>query len=304
MKEVLKNFCSSIDIEYMGIAPSGPYLELEEILNKRIAKGQYTEFEEKELKKRIDPHVTMEEVQSIIVCLFPYYLGDKQEANVAKYTYSLDYHKIVKDKLASIGHFLAKRLHGFKYETFVDNGPLVDRYLAYLAGVGFYGLNSHIITEKYGSYVVIGYMLTNYPFEPDKPLLRTCIRCGRCMKACPGEIILGDFSIDPRRCRSYLTQKKGVLLADEINIIKKTNLVFGCDVCQDVCPHNSHILKVKTKEFQENIIYRLNYEELVDISNKEFIRRYGNRAFGWRGRKLLVRNFEYLQEYNNRREGV
>jgi len=296
MKEALKSFCNSIQIEYVGIAPNGPYLELEQILKERIAKGQYTEFEEKELKKRIDPRITMENVQSIIVCLFPYYLGEQQEANIAKYTYSLDYHKIVREKLASIGHFLTEKIQGFKYEAFVDNGPLVDRYMAYLAGVGFYGLNSHIITEKYGSYVVIGYMLTNHPFEADKPLLQTCMQCGQCIKSCPGKIILGNFAIDSRGCRSYLTQKKGVLTTEEINIIKKTNLVFGCDSCQDICPHNSHIGLGKVKEFQENIIYQLSYDELISMSNKEFKRRYGNRAFSWRGRKLLVRNFEYLQE--------
>lgn len=296
MKEALKNFCHSIQIEDMGIAPIGPYWELELILKERIGKGQYTEFEEKELQKRINPKTTMENVQSIIVCLFPYYLGELPEANIAKYTYALDYHKIIREKLEKIGIFLARQIPEFQYEAFVDNGPLVDRYLAYLAGLGFYGLNSHIISGKYGSYVVIGYMLTNYPFQVDKPLMQTCIQCGQCIKACPGEIILGNFGIDPRGCKSYLTQKKGELTTAEINIIKKTDLIFGCDCCQDVCPHNSQIVLSNIKEFQENSMHQLNYEELNTISNKEFIRRYGNRAFSWRGRKLLVRNFEYLKE--------
>jgi epoxyqueuosine reductase len=285
-----------MQIENVGIAAIGPYLELKKILKERIGKGQFTEFEEKELNKRIDPTVTMKNVQSIIVCLFPYYSGEESRANIAKYTYALDYHKIIRDKLTTIGNFLAEQLPEFQYEAFVDNGPLVDRYLAYLAGLGFYGLNSHIVTDKYGSYVAIGYMLTNYPFKADKPLLRTCMQCGQCIKACPGEIILGNFGIDPRGCKSYLTQKKGELTTAEIDIIKKTSLIFGCDRCQDVCPHNSQIVLSNIREFQENIIHELCYEELVSISNKEFIRRYGNRAFSWRGRKLLVRNFEYLKE--------
>lgn len=209
MKETLRKFCNSIHIECMGIAGIGPYWELERILKERIDKGQYTEFEEKDLKKRIDPKATMENVQSIIVCIFPYYVGERPEANIAKYTCGLDYHTVIRDKLEAIGNFLTKQLPEFEYKTFVDNGPLVDRYLAYLAGLGFYGINSHIITEKYGSYVAIGYILTNYPFTVDKPLQRTCLQCGKCSKACPGEIILGNFAIDPRRCKSYLTQKKG-----------------------------------------------------------------------------------------------
>lgn len=296
MKEVLKKICKSLHIECVGIAGIGPYWDLEQILKERIHKGQYTEFEEQDLKKRIDPRATMENVQSVIVCAFPYYCGKLPGGNVAQYTYALDYHHIIRGKLTVIGESLTKRLPGFQYQAYVDNGPLVDRYLAYLAGLGFYGMHSHIITEKYGSYVVIGYLLTNYPFEADRPLTRTCMQCGRCSKACPGNVILGDFAIDPRRCKSYLTQKKGELTEAEIRIVRKTNLVFGCDHCQEVCPHNSRIALTNIKEFGENLLYQLQYEELTALSNKEFSRRYKNRAFSWRGKHVLVRNFQYLQE--------
>lgn len=296
MKEALRRFCHSIHIECVGIAPIGPYLALEQLIKARRENGQYTEFEKECLAKRIDPRLTMEDVQSVIVCLFPYYIGERVEGNVAQYTYALDYHQVVKEKLEKIGHFLTSKIAGFTYKAFVDTGPLVDRYMAYLAGLGFYGRNSHIITEQYGSYVVIGYMLTNYPFPMDHPLGHTCRQCGRCVRACPGQAILSNATIDPRRCRSYLTQKKGELTADEIHIIKKSKLVFGCDVCQDVCPHNQGIDVTTIKEFQESIVSELSYEELLTISNKEFMRRYGHRAFSWRGRKLLIRNFEYIQQ--------
>ena len=295
MKETLREFCKSIGIDAMGIAPIGPYVELQQILKERISKGRFTEFEEQELQLRINPQLTMDNVQSIIVCLFPYYPGEKAEANVAKYTYSVDYHRIIRRKLEEVGSFLGKKISGFEYKAYVDNGPLADRYLAYMAGLGFYGLNSHIITDAYGSYVFIGYMLTNYPFETDKPLKRTCMLCGECKKACPGSSILGDSGIDPRTCRSYLTQKKGELTRSEIDVIKKTNLVFGCDSCQEVCPHNAGIALSNIAEFQEDRMEELSYDELVGMSNKEFMRRYGNRAFSWRGRKLLIRNFEYLR---------
>lgn len=294
MKEILQEFCRSIQIESVGIAPIGPYLELEKILQARREKGQYTEFEEVSIEKRVDPRLLMENVQSIIVCAFPYGVEKREEANLAQYTYALDYHTLVRNKLEEIGVFLTAKIPGFSYQSFADTGPLVDRYLAYLAGIGFYGANNHIITEQYGSYVVIGYLLTNYRFESDKPLQKTCLQCGRCQEACPGQAILGDFVINPMRCRSYLTQKKGELTADEIGIIKNNNVVFGCDVCQEVCPHNQGKTVTPIREFQEEVKPRLQYEELVDISNKEFMRRYGNRAFSWRGRKLLMRNFEYL----------
>lgn len=294
MKEELKRFAASIGIDCIGIAPPGPYNDLAERLIARRENGHYTEFDEQDINKRIDPRLTMTDVQSVIVCLFPYYSGDKPDANLSKYCYGLDYHTVVKDKLTLIGNYLEERIPDFAYQAYTDTGPLADRYMAYLAGLGFYGINSHIITDKYGSYLFIGYLLVNYPFAPDHPLDRTCLRCGNCVKLCPGQIILGDFNINPRLCRSYLTQKKGELTAEEIAILQKTDLIFGCDVCQDVCPHNSNIAKTNIEEFKNNHIHRLNYEDIASMSNKEFANRYGNRAFSWRGKKLLLRNLEYL----------
>lgn len=294
MKEQLRTFCRSLGITAMGITSKGPYLELEKILELRQEKGHYTEFEEKSLRKRIDPSVTMEDVQSVIVCLFPYQVPEEGGNTFATYTYALDYHLIIREKLEKIGQFLTSNIPGFHYQAFVDTGPLVDRYLAYLAGLGFYGLNNHIITDEYGSYVLIGYLLTNELLPTDEPLGRTCFQCGSCIKKCPGQALHGEFGMDPQRCRSYLTQKKGELTAEEIAILKKDSLVFGCDICQKVCPHNQGKSFTPIPEFKENLMPTLTYEEVVTISNKEFMRRYGKRAFSWRGRKLIVRNFEYL----------
>lgn len=295
MKTILKDFCSSIGIEYAGIADIGPYNELEVILKDRIAKGYYTGMEEVDIKKRIDPSRTMKNVKSIIVCIFPYFTGNMEGANISKYTYSLDYHIIAGERLKDIGEFLTSRIEGFEYKCFVDSGPLVDRYLAYLAGIGYFGVNSSIITDKYGSYLFIGYILNNYPFEPDEPMDRTCIKCGECVKRCPGAAILGDFSINPKRCISYITQKKGELTEEEIEILNKNPMVFGCDICQDVCPHNQGIEITNMAEFKKDLIYKLEYDEISGISNKEFKRRYGDRAFSWRGKGIILRNFKNIK---------
>lgn len=296
MKNKLREFGRSIGIKHLGVAPPGPYPALTDILRTKRMEGHYTEFEEQDVEKRTRPSLAMPEVQSIVVCLFPYLIGKAKEGNVAKYSGGLDYHIIVKDKLEQIGQYLAARIAGFEYKAFTDTGPLSDRYLAYLAGLGVYGLSSHIINEEYGSYTVIGYLLTNYPFEPDKPLAGTCGKCGRCGKACPGQAILGDFTIDPHRCRSYLTQKKGGLTEQEIQIIKKSGTVFGCDICQDVCPHNKDAAISNIKEFATDAVYSLNYDKLASMSNREFRQQYGRHAFSWRGKKILLRNMEYIRE--------
>lgn len=102
--------------------------------------------------------------------------------------------------------------------------------------------------------------------------------------------------MNPKRCLSYLTQKKEELSEEELKILRSGDKVFGCDICQDVCPHNRHILKTDIQEFMENIINRLDYEEISNISNKEFKRRYGDRAFSWRGKNIIKRNMELLNK--------
>jgi epoxyqueuosine reductase len=294
VKEKLKEYCKTLNIDYVGIAPIGPYEDLEKILKDRIEKGYITGMEEKDLKKRIDPKGLMEDIASIIVCLFPYFTENHEAGNIAKYTYALDYHIIIKEKLKKIGEFLKSHIKDFEYEPFVDTGPLVDRYLAYLSGVGYFGINNHILTDEYGSYVCIGYIINNYPFEVDTPLDQDCIQCGKCIRECPGGAILGNFQVDPRKCISFITQKKEALTEEEINILKKNKMVFGCDICQDVCPHNQKIKKTPIKEFHENLIYSLMEEEIEKLSNRAFKRKLGDRAFSWRGKKVILRNFHFL----------
>ena len=296
MKKDLIKFCESLGIDNVGIAPVEIYKDFESIYKRQIERGHICGFEEKNIEKRISPYLTLEDASSVIVCLFPYYSESKEGANISKYAYTLDYHLIVKRFLEIIGEYLKDKIDNFHYKAFVDNGPLSDRYVAYKAGLGFFGINNHIITDKYGSYIFIGYIINNYNFEPDMPQNRTCIQCFNCVKACPGQCILGDFTINPLRCKSFITQKKGQLSDSDRIILKKTNLIWGCDVCQDVCPHNMNIEKTDIKEFKENLIYNIEYEELKHISNKEFMRRYGNRAFSWRGKGILIRNHAIIND--------
>ncbi len=292
----LKEFCKSIGIDTLGVAGIGPYYDLEKIIKKRIDKDYITGMEEPVIEKRINPKVTMENVESIIVCAFPYYTEDNNKSNISKYCYGKDYHIVVKEKLEEIAKYISDKTEGFEYMVFADNGPLVDRYLASISGIGYYGINNNIITDKYGSYVFIGYILNNYKFEVDDKNEKKCINCGKCIDSCPGGAILGSFEFNPKKCLSYITQKKEELDEEEINILNKSNKVFGCDICQDICPHNKNISKTNIKEFYENLMYSLDEDEILNISNKEFKRRYKEKAFSWRGKKIIQRNMEILKK--------
>ena len=227
---------------------------------------------------------------SAVVALFPYYVGEVKGANLSKYTYGKDYHIVAKEYLEKIAeHF------GFeKYEIHADIGPSVDRELAVNAGLCFKGKNTMAINEKYGSYFFIGYIVCDEKLEFDVPCKDMCMDCGKCVNACPGGAIGDDFTIDIEKCASHISQKKGELSRDEINLIKKTGLCFGCDICQNVCPHNRSAKITPITEFKENILTSLSVLDIENLSNKEFKEKYGDRAFSWRGKSVLIRNLKIL----------
>ena len=126
-----------------------------------------------------------------------------------------------------------------------------------------------------------------------------CIKCGKCVKYCPGNALLGNYEMNPKRCLSYITQKKGDLEEEEEKVLKENKKVFGCDICQDICPHNKNIPITSIERFKQDTILKLDAEEINDISNKEFKRRYGNRAFSWRGKNIIKRNINIVSEKPN-----
>lgn len=296
-KKKLFEVCSSYGIELVGIAPARVYSELIPVLKLKIPGNKHGSlYDIEDIKKRINPFVTMKNCKSIIVCLFPYFTGYKNDSRISVYTYALDYHVIVRCFLEKVAASLNKEINNFEYKVFVDNGPLLERHLAYMAGLGFIGTNGMLITNKYGSYVFIGYIMNNYPFVSDSPLNISCNNCDECIKHCPGNAISKDLFVDTAKCISYITQKKGELSKKESILIKHQNTIFGCDVCQKVCPHNYVICETGIKEFRENHLYDIKPEELQVLSERQFKKNYGNRAFAWRGKKVLLRNMQCIDK--------
>ncbi len=296
--EILKKSVYELNISQYGVIKCEQFEELREILMGRKEKGEFTGFEEQDIEKRINPRLTMEDCKSIIVCLFPYYKKNTADTNLAKYTHGVDYHFVINDIMNLLGDKIGEVVEDFKYISFTDSGPLVDRYLAYKAGLGFWGINGHIINDKYGSYILIGYMLINKELKEYSRSSEnsSCIRCMRCVKACPGEAIKGDYDINPLKCKSYITQKKEELTWEEKNILKKSESIFGCDICQEVCHHNKNIEETHIEEFSNDLIKKITVQEIRELSNKKFKKIYGKRAFAWRGRKILERNMKIIKE--------
>ncbi len=228
--------------------------------------------------------------KSIIVCAFSYYSG-KEKGNISRYARGADYHVVAREKMKPICECLKE--NGFFAEAFADTGNLNERILAKLSGIAFLGKNQMAISDTLGSYFFIGYIITNCELPEDAPNDKECDGCGRCIAACP----LGALSKDgfcEEKCLSYITQKKGELSGEEKEAMRKTKTIWGCDICQEVCPHNRGLAVTPITEFRENLITNLELDET--ISNKEFKMLYGNRAFSWRGKQVLERNLKIINK--------
>lgn len=289
MKDInLQEICKELHIYEFGIAP----WPLPENAKTILYETNPCPFTAADVEERL-LGTTEFTPKSAIVCLFPYYVEHTGPSNLSRYTWGTDYHLVINEYLEKLIEKLQKKNTSAQFSKHCDTSPLADRYMAYLAGLGFYGKNNCFISPKWGSYVVIGTILTTLEFEPNTPLEQSCMGCNRCITACLGQC-LGHEEFKYDTCKSYLTQKKGELTDQEQHIIAKTPLLFGCDVCQEVCPHNQGIPTTPILEFQQ-IEPHIDINELEMLTNKEFKAKYGHRAFSWRGKKILLRNQEIIE---------
>ena len=231
----------------------------------------------------------LENARTAIVCAFNYYAG-AEKGNISRYAQGEDYHRVVTERMRPIAELLEKS--GFSAKIFADVGFLNERLLAVQSGIAFIGKNRMAISPEFGSYFFIGYILTDCELEKDKKCDQTCANCGKCEAVCPLGALKDGFCEE--KCLSYITQKKGELTGKEEQAVKNANTIWGCDICQEVCPHNRDIPVTEIDEFRKNRIINLEISE--EISNKEFKKMYGNRAFSWHGKGVLIRNQKILQK--------
>ena len=222
----------------------------------------------------------------VIVMIFPYYNKSTSVGNISAYCAVNDYHIVVMEQLKSICADLKAAYPDCSFEPFVDASPIDEVDLAVKAGLGVKGDNSLLITEKWGSFVFIGEIVTDMECETVLYSVKGCAKCGRCSAACPGGAIK-DGVVATAKCASHISQKKGELTEAETAILKKAKTVFGCDICQKVCPHNTGIEESENL-FSDNIINTVEKDTVAAV--------YKSRAFGFRGLKTLERNLEIYAE--------
>ncbi|MDE6309125.1 MAG: tRNA epoxyqueuosine(34) reductase QueG, partial [Muribaculaceae bacterium] len=172
--------------------------------------------------------------RSVISCAFPYQL--QHDCAIASYALGDDYHEVLRQRLGTVAQRLAEN-YGAATRICVDTAPLLERYWAVKAGVGFIGRNHQLIVPDCGSAVLLGEILTTADIEPDSPCALSCGDCMACVNRCPGGALLADGTFDARRCLSYLTIEYRGEIDDSIDLHGR---IYGCDECQLCCPHNHH----------------------------------------------------------------
>lgn len=284
-----------------GISKAG-FLEeeaprLEYWLNNQMH-GQMS-YMENHFDKRLNPTLLVDGAKSVISLLLNYYPSELQNEDsykISKYAYGQDYHHVIKQKLKELLHFIQTEIGEVSGRAFVDSAPVLDKAWAAKSGLGWVGKNSNLITQKVGSFYFIAELIIDLELEYDTPTTDHCGSCTACLDACPTEAIVAPYVVDGSKCISYFTIELKDNLPQEMKG-KFDDWMFGCDVCQDVCPWNRFSKPHNEPLFQTNSeILNFSKSDWEEITLDTFQKVFKNSAVKRTKYEGLVRNINFLKD--------
>lgn len=243
-----------------------------------------------------EAHTLCPGAQSIAVVLFPYLVRDSLPRNLSLYACGADYHHILADALRPVCQALARDFPSHRFVPLADASPIPEVQAAWISGAGILGKNGLIFDRTYGSFVFIGTILTDAPAEDTSTDRAICPDCGACRRACPLGALKENGSVDLSRCLSELTQSKQPLTPEQERALRQHPLIWGCDLCSEVCPLNRAVPETPNPAFRNARIARLSLPDADGMTRRQFSERYPDRAFTWRGPKPIVRNLKLHDE--------
>jgi len=284
-----------------GISKAG-FLEeeaprLEKWLNKNMH-GQM-QYMENHFDKRLDPTKLVEDSKSVISLLLNYYPSQEQTANsykLSKYAYGTDYHFVIKDKLKLLLSFIQEEIGDVHGRAFVDSAPVLDKAWAAKSSLGWIGKNSNLLTQQVGSFFFIAELIIDLELEYDLPTTDHCGTCTACIDACPTQAIIEPYVVDGSKCISYLTIELKDNIPSEFKG-KMDDWMFGCDVCQDVCPWNRFSKPHNEPLFNPNPdLLSITKKDWEEITEDIFTKIFKNSAVKRTKFSGLKRNINFLKE--------
>lgn len=290
-----------------GISKAGFLREEAENLKKWLEHNRHGEMQymENHFEKRTDPRNLVDNAQSVISVLLNYYPAKQQRSDsyhISKYSYGKDYHFIMKAKLRELMKFIKDHIGEVSGRAFVDSAPVMDKAWAQRAGLGWIGKNTNLIHPKKGSYFFIGEVILDLELTPDTPIKDYCGNCTKCLEACPTGALTKAYQIDASRCLSYLTIEKKGQLPEQLKGTTQ-DWIFGCDICQDVCPWNKKAVPHQTEAFQPHpdllSLTKTDWQKLSREHFKEIFRKSAVKRTKYDG---LMRNIDFQKNNKSSRQ--
>ncbi len=260
---------TTLGFDYCGFAAAKPLDEDARRLEQWLSKGMQgtMQYMENHFDLRIDPTKLFPGAKTVITLLFNYFPSEKQNEQapkIAKYAYGEDYHDIIRKKLKLLLQNIKNEIGDIQGRGFVDSAPVLERSWALQSGLGWIGKNGNLINKKSGSFFFIATLITDLKIEPDPPFLKDyCGTCTACIDHCPTDAILPNKVIDASRCISYFTIELKEALIPENYKGQFEDWMFGCDICQDVCPWNRFSKPHHSSELKP-------IPEILNLSNAEW----------------------------------
>ena len=270
---------------------------LENWLNENM-NGQM-DYMENHFDMRLDPTKLVDDAKSVISLLLNYYpseLQNPESYQVSKYAYGQDYHFVIKDKLKDLLRFIQENIGEVSGRAFVDSAPVLDKAWAAKSGLGWVGKNSNLITQKVGSFYFIAELIIDLDLEYDLPVSDHCGTCTACINACPTEAIVSPYIVDGSKCISYFTIELKENIPTEVKG-KFNDWMFGCDICQDVCPWNKFSKPHREPLFSPNKeLISFAKKDWEEITQETFQKIFKNSAVKRTKRDGFVRNIKFLKD--------
>jgi len=255
-------------------------------------------YMEDHFDKRLDPTKLVPESKSVISLLLNYFPGETQfedSYKISKYAYGTDYHFVIKDKLKALLHFIETEIGAVHGRAFVDSAPVLDKVWAAKSGLGWMGKHTNLLTKKFGSFYFIAELILDLDLDYDTPVTDHCGNCTACIDACPTQAIVEPYVVDGSKCISYFT----IELKNEIPSGlsgKFDDWIFGCDICQDVCPWNQFSKPHKEPLFDPNPeMLSMSKKEWADITEEVFQQLFRKSAVKRTKFSGLKRNINFLK---------
>ncbi len=299
--KLVKRKCFDLGFSHVGISKS-VFLEkearrLEEWLSNDF-NGKMS-YMENHFDKRTDPGKLVDGAKSVISVLFNYHNPTKQlddnAPKISQYAYGKDYHFVIKNKLKELQLFLTKKFGEINCRGFVDSAPVMDKVWAEKSGLGWIGKHSNLINKEMGSYFFIAELIVDIDLEQDIPINDYCGTCTKCIDACPTEAIVQPYVVDGSKCISYLTiELKDQILPNEFKG-KMDSWMFGCDICQDVCPWNRFASTHNEPQFNPHPdLLKLTKKEWNELSEETYQNLFRKSAVKRTKFSGLKRNISFL----------